>query len=60
MAHMYKVVQECIRPGCTKRGEYHVRNSCNAPCGVFCRKHAGDRVAELNREEERMHAKRGT
>lgn len=53
-AYYCSVVGQCSWFGCYKRGDYEVRNACNARVGAFCAKHAKQRVAELNRQSEAL------
>lgn len=38
----------CQKDGCYKQATHRVNNSYNSEVGQFCRKHAAEKVAELN------------
>ena len=53
MAYMTPIVRECYWPGCTNDGRHSVFNTFNSHIGDYCKKHARERVAGLNRKEKR-------
>lgn len=52
----YRVPLEtiCMIPGCRKRATEEVRNTYNERCGHYCKRHAVQRVQEMNAYLERM------
>ena len=54
-AHSRPFSTQCSASYCTKRATEEVFNTYNSPQGVFCKKHATERVKDLLEGERQMH-----
>ena len=52
MAYMKLKDSECLQSGCTKRATHTVFNYRNSPYGDYCKQHAEDLIARIERNRK--------